>query len=207
MAEQAGVLRQIARGVRDANLRRDAHQLRQLDDARDTQIERQRDAFAAHLQNPLANFVRVERHLRRHRLRVRLLVFQRLHQRIVRDRGVPFGIRGTPISSSGCPDSATARTRSTPSLKVPIASPSPPTTNTFFIPAARMRVSSSARCDAVANQLGRQVRDDVVAAAGARQPLGQLDRRVDPFGRRGGHGDGRSPRAAPPIFPGSPSAG
>ena len=45
---------------------------------------------------------------------------------------------------------------------------------------------------AVANQLGRQVRDDVVAAARARQPLSQLDRRVDPFRRRRSDRDRRA---------------
>ena len=91
-----------------------------------------------------------------------------------------------PISSNFARSGPIASSSSTAPANSPGSGASPAGTNSSRTPASRSR-SRSPRAGAVAHQPRREVRDDRVA--GAREPLGQLERRVEPLARRRGHRD------------------
>ncbi len=90
--QQLLVLLEIASRIRDPDPRRDLHQLREVRDAGNAQMQRQGDPGVADLPHPARHRGRVEAHLRGHGVRVPLLLAERLEQAIVGDVGVALRI-------------------------------------------------------------------------------------------------------------------
>src|SRR4030095_2936857 len=94
MTDQAALFHQIPRGISDTDSRGNPGEPAELHGSRNTEMNRQSDRLPTHFRDPSANRPRIERHLCRHPLHVRLLGSKIAKQDVWRNRRVTLGIGG-----------------------------------------------------------------------------------------------------------------